>query len=243
MAEGKRKHFDDDDGWLEQMDDNTNDELSIAYSVASKHMAAVHSRGDLREHGCDSMDTIEISVADLKAALIEAYRLGRPQVKRPSSVSRDSVKNSERKLPKPHPPSHLDFWTAFNEYAFEDEVFKSEFEKTEEPLFAWVKFGIGVTDCEIWLSRYYRKRIRAELRMRRKAKELYCLLLEKKDVFEEYMGDELIWGKPDSVKSLVIITAETAADRDDKSQWEEQINWFMDVMIKMKRAVEKYYQT
>lgn len=225
------------------MTEYTNDELNMAYSIAAKHLGAVQSRGDLREHGCDSMDTIEISVADLEAALIEAYRLGRPQVKRPSSVSRDSVKASERKLPKPHPPSHHVFWTAFHEYAFEDEVFKSKFVKSEPPQYAWAIYEIGSTYCEIWLSRYFRKRIRAELRIRRKAKDLFYLLLEKKDVYEEYMGDTLIWSKPDSTKSFFQITAETTADRDDISQWEEQFNWFMDVMIKMKSAVEKYYQT
>lgn len=54
----------------------TKKEQNLAYTLATKYIAAVESRGDLQERGCDSEDFIEVPVWGIEAAIAEAYRMG-----------------------------------------------------------------------------------------------------------------------------------------------------------------------
>lgn len=45
--------------------------------IAKRLMAAVDSRGDLEERGCDSEDFIEVPVWGIQKAMEEAYLLGK----------------------------------------------------------------------------------------------------------------------------------------------------------------------
>lgn len=49
--------------------------------IAKRLMAAVDSRGDLEEHGCDSEDFIEVPVWAIQKAMEEAYLLGKENAK------------------------------------------------------------------------------------------------------------------------------------------------------------------
>jgi len=52
-------------------------EMEKLVGIAKKHMYPVESRGDLETRGNDSEDFLDVSVWGIKAALEEAYRLGR----------------------------------------------------------------------------------------------------------------------------------------------------------------------
>ncbi len=52
-------------------------EKNALLNIAKKYMAAVETRGDLEERGCDSEDFIEIPVWALEKALEEAYTFGK----------------------------------------------------------------------------------------------------------------------------------------------------------------------
>ena len=47
--------------------------------IAKRLMAAVDSRGDLEERGCDSEDFIEVPVWGIQKAMEEAYLLGKAE--------------------------------------------------------------------------------------------------------------------------------------------------------------------
>lgn len=55
----------------------TKTEEKALLEIAKRLMAAVDSRGDLEEHGCDSEDFIEVPVWAIQKAMEEAYLLGK----------------------------------------------------------------------------------------------------------------------------------------------------------------------
>ena len=55
----------------------TKTEEKALLEIAKRLMAAVDSRGDLEERGCDSEDFIEVPVWAIQKAMVEAYLLGK----------------------------------------------------------------------------------------------------------------------------------------------------------------------
>ena len=55
----------------------TTTEEKALLEIAKRLMAAVDSRSDLEEHGCDSEDFIEVPVWGIQKAMEEAYLLGK----------------------------------------------------------------------------------------------------------------------------------------------------------------------
>ena len=55
----------------------TKTEEKALLEIAKRLMAAVDSRGDLEENGCDSEDFIEVPVWGIQKAMEEAYLLGK----------------------------------------------------------------------------------------------------------------------------------------------------------------------
>ena len=55
----------------------TKTEEKALLEIAKRLMAAVDSRCDLEEHGCDSEDFIEVPVWGIQKAMEEAYLLGK----------------------------------------------------------------------------------------------------------------------------------------------------------------------
>ncbi len=52
-------------------------EMEKLVGIAKKHIYPVEARGDLETRGSDGEDFLEVSVRGIKAALEEAYRLGK----------------------------------------------------------------------------------------------------------------------------------------------------------------------
>ena len=55
----------------------SSEETKLITATAKKHIYAIKTRGDLESRNSDSEDFIETSVWSLRAALEEAYRLGK----------------------------------------------------------------------------------------------------------------------------------------------------------------------
>ena len=57
----------------------TKKELASLLTISKECSAAVDSRGDLAERGCDSEDFIEVPVWGIEEMLRRAYELGKSQ--------------------------------------------------------------------------------------------------------------------------------------------------------------------
>lgn len=57
----------------------TKKEIAALLNIARECSAAIESRGDLAERGCDSEDFIEVPVWGIEEMLRRAYELGKNQ--------------------------------------------------------------------------------------------------------------------------------------------------------------------
>ena len=131
----------------------------------------------------------------------------------------------------------LEYWQAFNDYAFSDANFSRIFNKRKPTTDHWMDFSIGSSACHIAVSQK-RKAVDVELYIN-DDKELFKSLFAYKDEIEKNMEMELEWKElPERKASRILI--EKTGDLDDRATWPEQFDYIMDTCIKMKRAFKRY---
>lgn len=133
----------------------------------------------------------------------------------------------------------LEYWQAFNDYAFSDANFSRIFNKRKPTTDHWMDFSIGSSACHIAVSQIQkRKAVDVELYIN-DDKELFKSLFALKDEIEKNMEMELEWKElPERKASRILI--EKTVDLDDRATWPEQFDYIMDTCIKMKRAFKRY---
>lgn len=133
----------------------------------------------------------------------------------------------------------LEYWQAFNDYAFSDANFSRIFNKRKPTTDHWMDFSIGSSACHIAVSQIQkRKAVDVELYIN-DDKELFKNLFAHKDEIEKNMEMELEWKElPERKASRILI--EKTVDLDDRATWPEQFDYIMDTCIKMKRAFKRY---
>ena len=133
----------------------------------------------------------------------------------------------------------LEYWQAFNDYAFTDANFSRIFNKRKPTTDHWMVFSIGSSACHIAVSQIQkRKAVDVELYIN-DDKELFKSLFAHKDEIEKNMEMELEWKElPERKASRILI--EKTVDLDDRATWPEQFDYIMDTCIKMKRAFKRY---
>lgn len=133
----------------------------------------------------------------------------------------------------------LEYWQAFNDYAFTDANFSRIFNKRKPTTDHWMDFSIGSSACHIAVSQIQkRKAVDVELYIN-DDKELFKSLFAYKDEIEKNMEMELEWKElPERKASRILI--EKTVDLDDRATWPEQFDYIMDTCIKMKRAFKRY---
>ncbi len=133
----------------------------------------------------------------------------------------------------------LEYWQAFNDYAFSDANFSRIFNKRKPTTDHWMDLSIGSSACHIAVSQIQkRKAVDVELYIN-DDKELFKSLFAHKDEIEKNMEMELEWKElPERKASRILI--EKTVDLDDRATWPEQFDYIMDTCIKMKRAFKRY---
>ena len=121
----------------------------------------------------------------------------------------------------------LEYWQAFNDYAFTDANFSRIFNKRKPTTDHWMDFSIGSSACHIAVSQIQkRKAVDVELYIN-DDKELFKSLFAHKDEIEKNMEMELEWKElPERKASRILI--EKTVDLDDRATWPEQFDYIMD---------------
>ena len=103
----------------------------------------------------------------------------------------------------------------------------------------WMDFSVGSSACHIAVSQIQkRNELDVELYIS-EDKDLFRLLFESRDAIESDAGLTFDWRElPERKASRIVI--EKSVIFSDKSQWNAQFDWLIDVMLKMKRAFKKY---
>lgn len=175
---------------------------------------------------------------------IKLYRIGSsdPAVKfevveKPNDWSKE-VKKSNSGMNSTE-QARLDYWTAFNEYAFRNAAFAKEFKRRRPSTDHWMSLSIGSSACHISLLRLQNdSKIGVELYIS-DDKSLFHSLFSQKDIIEAEIGFSLDWRElPDKKASRILVLQ--PADLTKQSEWPNQFDWLMDSMVKMKKAFKKY---
>ena len=133
----------------------------------------------------------------------------------------------------------LEYWQAFNDYAFQNTEFAKVFNKRKPTTDHWMDFSIGSSACHIGVTQIQkRSAIGVELYIN-DDKELFKSLFVHQAEIETDMGMALDWRElPERKASRILV--EKNVQLSNHEEWQEQFNYIMDVLLKMKKAFKKY---
>ena len=157
-------------------------------------------------------------------------------IEKPNEWARDIKKDNSLTSAQ---QARYEYWVAFNDYAFKDKAFASNFGKRKATTDHWLDFGIGSSEYKISVSQI-RKRssITIEFYIHQND-ELFNRLHEKKMEIEQKLGFKMDWRPlPDRKASRILI--EKQVDFDSKGTWPEQFDWIMDTCLKIKKVFKGF---
>ena len=133
----------------------------------------------------------------------------------------------------------LDYWTAFQDYAFKNESFAKNFNRRKATTDHWLSYSIGSSACYISVLQIRRDNaLGAEINIR-DDKDLFHSLLANKDAIESESGLRFDWRElPDKKASRIVIFKEVSFD--DRKAWHKQFDWLIEILPKMKNTFAHY---
>ena len=132
-----------------------------------------------------------------------------------------------------------DYWVAFQNYAFQNKEFSRNFSRRSPSFDHWMNYSIG--SSKYWISvgqLHSRNEITVEFSSN-KDKELFRSLFANKESIEKECELNFEWKELPEKKASRIIT-KCNVDFKDKAQWNNQFEWTMNAMLKIKKVFKKY---
>lgn len=135
----------------------------------------------------------------------------------------------------------LAYWTALNDYAFQNIAFAKAFKKHKPSRDHWYTLSIGTSKAHMsFLRLKARMSVSVEFYID-DDKAFYDSLFEHKDEIEQAAGMKFNWQRLDAKKASRV-TIEKEFPIDDEDDWNNEFDWMMEVAIKMKKAFMKFMQ-
>lgn len=157
-------------------------------------------------------------------------------VERPNDWVKE-VKKKELNSPRHH--KRMEYWTAFNDYAFKNNEFAKQFRKRKPSTDHWMTLSIGSSAAHLDITMIQKRNENGVELYISDDKELFRSLYEKKNSIENETGITFDWQElPEKKASRIIVL--NPADFDDQTKWSEQFEWIMATLLKMKKAFKKY---
>lgn len=174
---------------------------------------------------------------------IKLYKIGTSDiavkfevVEKPNDWTKEIKKNTSN---SPILQARYEYWTAFNDYAFQNEVFAKTFNKRKPSTDHWMAFSVGASACSISMSQVRRTGNLVVEWYIFDDKELYQKFYVHKESIENTMKMQLEWNElPEKKASRILVSKQV--DFDNKNEWNEQFEWLMDTTMKMKKVFKKY---
>lgn len=135
--------------------------------------------------------------------------------------------------------ARLEYWTAFNNYAFANKAFAKEFKQRKPSTDHWMSLSIGTSACGMSILRLQQQsQVGVEFYIN-DDKDLFRMLYGHKEEIEAEVGEELDWRElPEKKASRILIKRN--ANLTDEQDWPQQFEWVMDKLVKIKKAFKKY---
>ena len=172
---------------------------------------------------------------------IKLYRIGDSKpapmfdvVERPNDWAREQKRESKAVTNTMN--ERMEWWQAFNEYAFADAAFKKQFNQRKPSTDHWMSLYIGSSLCHIELLQQRRdSQLGVELRIP-DDKKLYAHLAENAEAISEATGESLEWMELPEQKASRILALHDI-DYADKESQPTQFEWAMKVALGFKKVV------
>ena len=139
----------------------------------------------------------------------------------------------------PTQQQRLEYWQAFNDYAFQNSDFSKNFSKRKPSTDHWMSLAIGSSACSIEICRVQKRKVLEVELYIYDDKELFNSLLAKREIIETASGLKFDWRElPERKASRIII--EKTADLDNTNDWPQQFAWIIEMCLKIKKVFKKY---
>lgn len=175
---------------------------------------------------------------------IKLFKIGNSEIapkfeviEKPNNWAKEIKKNDSLTATQ---QQRLDFWAAFNDYAFKNKKFSREFNRRKPSTDHWLNYAIGSSSCHLDIQQQARRNeVLVEFYIP-DDKELYNQVFRHKSQIEDIAELELEWFElPEAKASKVYIRRENT-DLENRECWEESFDWIMDKMLRMKKAFKRY---
>lgn len=204
----------------------------VVKRAREEHKAAIewlnnHTDEDIGFFLCEvKLYRIDSSNPAVKFEIIEKPNDWAKEVKKNESVS-------------PIEQQRYDYWVAFQDYAFKNTQFAKNFNRRKPNLDHWMDFSIGSSACHISVSQIQsRNELDVELYIT-EDKDLFQALFDKREEIEKDANLTFDWRElPERKASRIVI--EKKVSLGEKEEWNEQFDWIIDVMLKMKNTFKKH---
>ncbi len=135
--------------------------------------------------------------------------------------------------------ARYDYWVAFNDYAFSNNIFSQAFNKRKPSTDHWMTLSVGLSAANISINQIRKDDLLVVEWYISDDKDLFHKLYSHKEEIEKDMCMELDWRElPNKKASRVLITHK--ADFENKEEWYTQFDWIMNAALKMKKTFKKY---
>jgi hypothetical protein len=174
---------------------------------------------------------------------IKLYKIGdsAPAVKfevieKPNNWAKEIKKHTSS---DPAMQFRLEYWTAFNEYAFTKPVFAKNFKRRKPGTDHWMTLSLGSSAYHLdILTLKKRNAVSVEFYIS-DDKSIYHKLLPHREEIETDIGFALDWRElPDKKASRIII--EKPVNLDEYNEWNSQFDWIIDMCVRFKKAFKKF---
>lgn len=174
---------------------------------------------------------------------IKLYKIGNSEpavkfevIERPNDWAKE-IKKADNNSPRHQ--KRLEYWTAFNDYAFKNSDYAKQFKPRKPSTDHWMDVSIGSSAAHLSITMIQKRNETGVELYISDDKELFKQLRDKKDSIEKEAGITFDWQElPEKKASRVIVT--NPADFDNPSKWPSQFDWIIDTMVKMKKAFKKH---
>ncbi len=174
---------------------------------------------------------------------IKLYKIGssEPAVKlevieRPNDWTKE-IKKADNM--RPSQQKRLEYWTAFNDYAFANSEYSKQFRRRKPSDDHWMDISIGSSSAHLTITMIQKRNETGVEFYINDDKDLYKDLFEKKENIEKEANLKFDWQElPERKASRIIIT--NPANFDDSSNWPTQFDWIIDTLLVMKKVFKKY---
>lgn len=174
---------------------------------------------------------------------IKLYQIGDSEiavkfevVEKPNDWTKEIKKQSNS---SPSLQARFEYWTAFNDYAFQNKDFVKYFNKRKVGTNHYITFSMESSACHMGILQVRKDSSTVVELYISDDKDLFKLLYSNKIEIEKELGFDLDWRElPDKKASRIL--ARRKANFENKEEWIVQFDWIIDVAIKMKKAFKKY---